>query len=105
MTARLDGVAVNEQRSALVRDDDVEDAAIPQIRERDRAPVERIPGADNLGDVGEAAGAIVHPHALPFVAGEAAAAHRRPVLRVRDDAAVPAGDYAEVVPVILPVRR
>src|SRR5688572_29830901 len=78
VTARLDGVAVNEQRSALVRDDDVEDAAIPQIRERDGAAVEGIPGADHLGDVGQAPGAIVDPHALPFVAGEAAAAHRRP---------------------------
>src|SRR5262249_52308449 len=77
--AWLNGVLIDEQRSALVRDEDVEDAAVGQIGKGDRAAIPRIGDADYLRDVGEPAEAVVQPDALALIAGQAAAFHRRPV--------------------------
>ena len=95
--ARL--VLVDQQRSALVRHDDIERAGVPQIRQRDGAAVIGVGGAHRLRDVGEVAEAVVDPDALALIAGEAAALHRRPVGSVADDRAVPDGNHGEVVPV------
>ena len=76
-----------------------------EVGERDRAAVVAIGGADHLGDVDEAAGAVVDPDLLLLIAGQAARAHRRPVLRVGDDDLVAAGDLRVVVPVAVVLRR
>src|SRR5262245_51173018 len=47
-------VAVEQQRPALVGDDDVEGAAIPEVGDGDRSAVVAIRRADHLGDVEEA---------------------------------------------------
>jgi len=69
------------------------------VGEGDGAAVKGVGGADDLRDLGEAAEAVIEPDALALVARQAAAAHRRPVLRVGDDRAVADGDGREVVPV------
>ena len=73
--ARRDLVAVEQQRPALVGDDDVERAAIPQVGDGDRSAVVAIRRADHLRDVEKASGAVAHPHLLLLIAGQAA---RRP---------------------------
>ena len=72
VAAGLDRVAVDEQRPALIGHDDVEHAAIAEIGQRDGAAVEGVCRADHLRHVGEPAGAVVHPHPLSLIAGEAA---------------------------------
>ena len=54
-------VLVNQQRPLLVGDHNVEHAAIPQIRQRDRAAIVSVGDADRLGDIDKFAGAIVQP--------------------------------------------
>ncbi len=55
LAVRRDVVPVQQQRSALVGDDDVEHAAAAEVGERDRAAVVAIGRADHLRDVDEAA--------------------------------------------------
>ena len=71
VAARRDLVAIEQQRTALVGDDDVEHAAVRQVGERDRAAVVAIGDADHLRDVEEAAGAVVDPHLLLLIARQA----------------------------------
>ena len=51
---RRHGVAIDQQRSALVGDDDVEHAAVAEIGQRDGAAVEGVGRADDLRHLGEA---------------------------------------------------
>ena len=84
---RLHGVLVDQQRTALVGDDDVEHAAVRQIGERDGAAVVGVGRADDLRHLGEAAGAVVRSRRAcagsptgcgPLIAGQ--------LRRVADDA-------------------
>ena len=87
-------VPIQQQRPALVGDDDVEGAAIGEIGDRDRAAVVAIGGADHLRDVDEPPRAVADPHPLLLIAGEAARAHRRPVrARPRSRAAWPPATF------------
>ena len=61
-------VLVNQQRPLLIGDHHVEHAAIPQIRQRHRAPVIRVGDADRLRHIDKLAGAIVQPHPLCLIA-------------------------------------
>ncbi len=89
-----DGVLVDQQRPALVGDEHVEDAAVPEVDQGHGAAVVGVGVADRLGDLGELPRAVVEPDLLLLVAREALALHRRPVLGVGDDRAVAAGDHA-----------
>src|SRR5262249_22519625 len=103
MTSRLDGVAIHQQRSALVRDDHVECASVAEIGERHRPAIVDIVDADHLRHIRESTEAVIHPHPLSLVPGQASAVHGRPVLRVADDGAVSDGDLRKVVPVAGPL--
>src|SRR4029077_12338978 len=60
---------------------------------------------DHLGHVRESARAVVEPHALALVPGQAPALHRGPVRGVADDRAVTDRNLREVVPVARPLAR
>src|SRR3984885_13525788 len=92
-------VPVDEERTALVGDDRVERAGVPQVGERNGTAVVTICHADCLSDVDEFAGTVVDPHLFLLVAGETAAVEGRPVRRVADDGAVAARDFREIVPI------
>ena len=77
----------------------VEHAAIPQIRQRDRAAVVSVVDSDRLGDIDKFSGAIVQPDSLVLISRQTAAFKRRPVLGVADDGAVAARNFGKVIPV------
>ena len=68
-----DGVFVNQQWATLVGDHRIEDAAVPQIGQRDRAAIVGVGHADSLGNIFKFAGAVVDPDFLLLIAREAAA--------------------------------
>src|ERR1051325_2621742 len=94
-------VLVNEQRPSLIRDYDVEHAAIPKIDEGHRTSVKNITRAHGLRDVHKLPRAVVDPDPLLLITRQTATSHRRPLRRVGDDRRVAARDLREVVPVIL----
>src|SRR5215467_4459855 len=51
-------VFINEQRSSLIRDHNIEHATIPQINERHRAPVKNVTRSHCLRHVHKLAGAV-----------------------------------------------
>ena len=99
LVLRRHRVLVNQQRPSLIGDDHIEHAAIPQIRQRHRAPVVRIRDADCLRHIDKFPAAIVQPDVLRLIARQTAPFHRRPVLGVVDNGAVSAGNLGKVVPV------
>src|SRR5215216_4641055 len=94
-------VLVDEQRSSLICNHDIEHATIPEIDKRDRTPVKNITRSDRLRHVYKLPRAVVKPNSFLLVTGQAATVHRRPVRRIRNDRRVAAGDLREVVPVVL----
>src|SRR6187549_42701 len=70
-----DVVLIDQQRTALVGNDDVQCAAVAQIRQSDGATIVRVTGADCLRDVGKTPRSVVEPHALPLVTRETPAFH------------------------------
>src|SRR5689334_8990770 len=94
-------VFVNQQRSSLIRDDHVEDAAIPKIDKRDCPPVKNVTRSDGLRHVHKLTGAVVDPNSLLLITRQAASIHRGPLRGVGNDRRVAAGDLREVVPVVL----
>ena len=60
-------VAIHEQRPALIRHDDVEGAAIAEIRKRHGASVVGVGCPDDLRDICHPTGTVVHPDPLPLV--------------------------------------
>jgi hypothetical protein len=103
--ARGDGDFVDEQRAALIRNDGVEYARVPQIGKRDGAAIISVGDAHGLRYVFEFAGAIVHPHLLLLIAREAAAGEGGPVRSIADDGAVTARDFGKVIPVAARPRQ
>src|SRR5687767_11505695 len=75
-------VAIKQERTALVCDDDIQHAAILQIGESNGASIVSIFGSDRLRDLDEFSVATVQPKFFLLITGEAAAFHRRPVFRI-----------------------
>src|SRR5579872_664955 len=86
-------VFVNQQRSLLIGDDNVEHATIPEVGEGYGPAVIGIRNAHSLGNIDKLSGPIVQPHALVLISRQAAAFECRPILGVADNRAVAAGYF------------
>src|SRR5262245_41513066 len=99
LVIRLYGVLVEQQRPFLIANHHVQHATIPQIGERHGTAIVGVSDPDRWRYVKELSGAIVDPDVFLLIAGQTAALHRRPVLRIGDDGGVAPRHFREIVPV------
>src|SRR5206468_3651145 len=92
-------VPVDEQRTLLIGDHDVEHAAIPQVGQGHRAPVVLIGDAGGLRGIHPSLAALVHQHARALVARQAAILDGRPLRGVLDDVADTHRHLVHLIPV------
>src|ERR1700756_721921 len=85
LTLRINGVLVHQHWPALVRDDHIEDSAVPQVRHRHGAAIVDVCDSHRLSNINKLTCSIVEPHVLLLIPRETAAVHSGPVSSVSDD--------------------
>ena len=83
----------------MVRDNHIQNTAIPQVCQSDCAPVIGICYTNRLRNIHELSGSVIQPYSFLLITGEAASIHGGPIFSVSNNRAVPARNLGKIVPI------